>query len=385
MSRNSLLSVAVVGLGFGEDFLPIYQAHPDVGEIGIVDTSPERLHEVGARHGIEARYTSYEEMLQEDRWDAVHILAPVSFHADYSIAALDAGKHCACAVPMATDLEDLNQIIAAQERSGKNYMMMETTVYSSEFRAIESLYRAGRMGELTLYHGVHIQNLDGYPPYWLGFPPMHYLTHALSPALQLTQCDVATVTAVGTGRLAQTRRSAYDNPFPAEIGLFELRGSDLVPNVTMSFFQTARSYIEGFSVYGESIGVEWPRSETDGLRTFELQALDPNQPTTGLRGRRSTVGTLEPADGLDRLPAAIQKFVHSYDLVAHDGSGTIRKKAEHGGSHPHLVHEFVSSVVAGRAPEIDAVRSAAWTAPGICGHQSALQGGLPVEVPDYRR
>src|SRR5699024_11905040 len=78
------------------------------------------------------------------------------------------GKHCACAVPMATDLEDLNQIIAAQERSGKNYMMMETTVYSSEFRAIESLYRAGRMGELTLYHGVHIQNLDGYPPYWLG-------------------------------------------------------------------------------------------------------------------------------------------------------------------------------------------------------------------------
>src|SRR5699024_2494364 len=107
-------------------------------------------------------------MLQEDRWDAVHILAPVSFHADYSIAALDAGKHCACAVPMATDLEDLNQIIAAQERSGKNYMMMETTVYSSEFRAIESLYRAGRMGELTLYHGVHIQNLDGYPPYWLG-------------------------------------------------------------------------------------------------------------------------------------------------------------------------------------------------------------------------
>ena len=57
--------------------------------------------------------------------------------------------------------------------------------------------------------------------------------------------------------------------------------------------------------------------------------------------------------------------------------------ADHGGSHPFLVDEFVPSIVEGRTPLIDAARSAAWTAPGICAHQSALAGGVEVEVPDF--
>ena len=96
MSRP--LAIAVVGLGFGEDFLPIYAAHPDVGTVAIVDNSEQRLSDVGDRHGITDRYTNYDDMLEDPRWDAVHIMAPVSFHADYTVRALRAGKHCACAV-----------------------------------------------------------------------------------------------------------------------------------------------------------------------------------------------------------------------------------------------------------------------------------------------
>ena len=101
--RPTQIDVAVVGLGFGEEFLPIYAAHPMVGRIAIVDPSPTRLAEVGDQHGIDERYTDLSEVLAGDRWDAVHILAPVSFHADYSVAVLASGRHCACAVPMATD------------------------------------------------------------------------------------------------------------------------------------------------------------------------------------------------------------------------------------------------------------------------------------------
>jgi hypothetical protein len=47
------------------------------------------------------------------------------------------------------------------------------------------------------------------------------------------------------------------------------------------------------------------------------------------------------------------------------------------------VHEFVGAVLAGRAPLVDARTAAAWTAPGICAHQSALAGGEPTPVPDF--
>lgn len=76
---------------------------------------------------------------------------------------------------------------------------------------------------------------------------------------------------------------------------------------------------------------------------------------------------VRPTGAPELLPEALRSFT--------DGG--------HGGSHPHLVHEFVSSIVDNRTPRIDARTAATWTAPGICAHQSALQGGAEIKVPDY--
>lgn len=376
------VNVAVVGLGFGEDFLPVYQAHPQVGDVAIVDLSPQRLASVGDRFGVSARYTDYAEVLADDHWTAVHILAPVSFHADYAVAALESGRHCACAVPMATELDDLRRIIAAEDASGCVYMMMETAVHTREFRWVRRLFDDGRLGDLTLYRGFHVQNLDGYPDYWRGYPPMKYATHALTPVLELTGSTVERVVAHGTGRLSADRVGSHDNPFPAEVGLFTLDGSEVVADVTMSFFQAARSYVEGFDLYGTDGGVEWPQQDDDPLGFYELQPLG-EQPETGLRGRRAVRTLVHPDDDTAGLPEELVRFVTDYDVPGPDGEGSETRKAEHGGSHPWLVHEFVSSIVEGRAPAIDARRSAAWTAPGICAHESALAGGVPVDVPQF--
>ncbi|HUB31508.1 MAG TPA: hypothetical protein VMA31_00720 [Bryobacteraceae bacterium] len=56
----------------------------------------------------------------------------------------------------------------------------------------------------------------------------------------------------------------------------------------------------------------------------------------------------------------------------------------HGGSHPHLVHEFVASIVEKRAPFPDVYQSVNWTCAGICAHESAMQGGRRVALPDFR-
>jgi hypothetical protein len=55
----------------------------------------------------------------------------------------------------------------------------------------------------------------------------------------------------------------------------------------------------------------------------------------------------------------------------------------HSGSHPHMVHEFVMSIVEQRKPWIDEITAANWTAAGICAHESAMRGGEKVEIPRF--
>jgi predicted dehydrogenase len=387
VSAYRQLRIAVVGLGFGEDFLPIYLEHPNVESVAIVEPNEGRRLSVGDRYGIIHRYADLDQLLDSGDVDAVHLATPVAFHATQSIATLDAGKHCACSVPMATTINDINAVISAQQTSGKNYMMMETSVYSREYLTVRELYHAGRLGTVTFYRGFHIQNLDGFPRYWIGYPPMLYLTHALSPVLSLLDADVATVTCRGSGRLTPERQGDYDNPFPVEVGLFELRDSNVTADIVMSFFQMARSYIEGFSVYGDLMSTEWPDREGDPLRTFELLArVDRSQGHGGASSirRQTREEDLSTSDNALQLPTEIARFTTDTEWSRPDLPKLVEVRAHHGGSHPHLVHEFVSSIIEERAPSIDVGAAARWTAPGIIAHDSAIRGGEPRVVPQFR-
>lgn len=57
----------------------------------------------------------------------------------------------------------------------------------------------------------------------------------------------------------------------------------------------------------------------------------------------------------------------------------------HHGSHPHLVHEFVSSIIENREPIIDVYTAANWTAAGICAHESAMNGGMEIIIPNFAK
>jgi predicted dehydrogenase len=374
------LTIAVLGLGFGEAFVPIYLSHPAVDRVVLVEPDDERRQTVADRFAIRTSYRNLDEVLADDEVDAVHVLAPVQFHADYACQVLDAGKHCASAVPMATTLDDLGRVIAAEARSGRRYMMMETAVYGREYLAAAELLAAGDFGGLTFYRGFHIQNLDGYPPYWQGFPPMHYLTHALSPALALLDTRVSSVRAFGSGRLAPERTSGgFDNPFPTEVGHFRLAGSDVVAEIQMSFSQTARGYIEGFSVYGEKLGLEWPVDHVGPMIMHRMSG-----PAAGSRGNSVVTEPFEPRDFGELLPAELAPFVRPGEVQLPGMPSPVSYGAGHSGSHPFLVDEFVSAIVEDRPAAIDAVRAAELTAPGICAHQSALRDGELVEVPSFR-
>ncbi|MBQ9995069.1 MAG: Gfo/Idh/MocA family oxidoreductase, partial [Clostridia bacterium] len=105
------LNVALVGLGFGGAFAEIYKNHPNVGELTLFDTKPDLLQRFSDHLGGEVKLaSSFEEILADPTIDAVHLVTPIPLHADQTVAVLEAGKHCACTVPMATSLEDIRRI-----------------------------------------------------------------------------------------------------------------------------------------------------------------------------------------------------------------------------------------------------------------------------------
>ncbi len=127
------LNVALIGLGFGGAFAPIYKEHPAVGELTLFDIDRTLAEETAAFIGGAKIADSFEDVLSDASIDAVHLVTPIPLHADQSVAVLEAGKHCACTVPMATSLEDIRRIVDAKRKSGKNYMSMETTLYTYQF------------------------------------------------------------------------------------------------------------------------------------------------------------------------------------------------------------------------------------------------------------
>lgn len=362
------VKVAIVGLGFGAEFIPIYQRHPNAEMWAICQRTEESLNEIGDEFGVERRFTDYEELLKEDELDAVHINTPIAAHAPMSLAALRAGKHVACTVPMATTTEECLQIVEAERESGKVYMMMETAVYTREFLYVQELYESGKLGKIQFLRGAHQQNmgLPGWPEYWKGFPPMHYATHAVSPLLRLADTRAKSVVCFGSGRIREEYIEHYGSPFAVESALVDLEDSDLACEVTRSLYDTIRQYVESFDVYGSGLSFEWEQVIDDGHVLF-----------SGYEDAER----VEVPDYGHLLPDEIAPFTTGgvYD-EEHEHTSFIQGGG-HGGSHPHMAHEFVQAIVEDRKSSIDATTAANWTMTGICAHESAMNGGERVEVP----
>jgi predicted dehydrogenase len=369
MASDNKIRVAIVGLGFGAEFIPIFQAHPNAEMYAICRRDRKELDKCGDQYGIKVRYTDYRELLKDAKVDAVHINSPIADHAPQSIAALKAGKHVASTVPAATTIDECRQIVEAQRQSGRVYMMMETVVYSREYLFVKELYDRGELGRIQFLRGSHQQDMEGWPGYWEGFPPMHYATHCVSPCLAILGKHAESVVCHGSGRIDEKLIPKYGSPFAIETATFKLRDSDVCAEVTRSLFNTARQYRESFDVSGDK-------------KSFEWQQVENEDPIIHIRGlpEAQIPKRVKVPDYAKLLPEPIRKFTGTIQDAEHlsfiQGGG-------HGGSHPHLVNNFLLACRGEKPPMPDAETSVNWTMVGICAHQSALKGGERVVIPRF--
>jgi predicted dehydrogenase len=330
-----------------------------------------KMNEAADAFGIEKRYARYEDVLADPTIDFVHINSPIPDHAWMSQEALKAGKHVMCTVPMATTIADCEKICQLVADTGLKYMMAETVVYSREFLFIRDMYRKGEFGKIQYLQASHPQDMDGWPEYWERMIPMHYATHVVSPVLGLIDKPAEYVSCFGSGTVRDDIRQKSGNAFAVESCHIKIADSDVAAHIWRFLYDTARQYRESFDVYGSKRSFEWALIENESHILHVAKRPEPEIPER-----------VDVPDFAHLLPEEIRQFTRSIVDAEHlsflQGSG-------HGGSHPHLVNEFVRALLDDRDPWPNVTTSANWTCVGIVAHESALAGGEIRQLPVFTR
>ena len=337
--------VGIVGNGvckFGGAFG--FQDHPNVEIVAVSDLIPERCAELAKNCRCEKTYPSLEELVKDDRIEAVWVATDAPNHAKHCMEVLNHGKHVASAVPaMFGSLEEGEKLLETVKKTGLKYMMFETSAFHEDLHAMRELHRAGALGKVVYSEGEYYHYMetpiDSYKGWRVGLPPQWYPTHSNAYYVCVTGGSFTEVSCIGIpSRIPHLMpaNNPYKNAFGTEVALFRTS--------------------EGGS---SRMAVSWDTPGTGG----EMGRV---------RGERGSF--YNKYEGLEKtlpntkrppLPPGVS------------GGG-------HGGSHGHLTNEFISAILQDRKPLVDITMALNLTAAGIVAHESALKDGELMKIPQYK-
>ncbi len=339
------LRVGIVGYGvcqFGAAFS--FQDHPNVEVVAVSDLIPERCAALAKACHCQKTYPALEELVKDDRIEAVFVATDAPSHARHCIEVLKHGKHVASAVPAVFgSLEQADQLFAGVKQSGLKYMMFETSCFHDDLYAMREIYKAGGLGKLVYSEGEYYhymeQPIDSYKGWRIGLPPQWYPTHSNAYYGGVTGGSFTEVSCLGMPSLIQHLQPAnnrYQNPFGSEIALF----------------RTSEGGTSRMAVSWDTPGDSGEKGRIRGQRgSFygKYEGLEKKLPNT----KRPS------------LPPKVQA-------------------GGHGGSHGYLMNEFVTAILQDRKPLVDVALALNLTVAGIVAHQSALKNGELMKIPQYK-
>jgi D-xylose 1-dehydrogenase (NADP+, D-xylono-1,5-lactone-forming) len=120
---------------------------PDVEIVAVASRDAGRAEAYAREHGIARAHGSYEALLEDPDVDAVYVSLPNSMHVDWSIRALEAGKHVLCEKPLARRPEEVGRAFDAADRAGR--VLAEAFMYRHhpQTARVAELVRGGAIGE----------------------------------------------------------------------------------------------------------------------------------------------------------------------------------------------------------------------------------------------
>ena len=378
------INVGIVGVGaFAQNFIPLFKAHPLVDRVILCDLDGRKLKENSRKHGVPDTSPSLDDICTRDV-DAVAIITQPWLHATQAIQALEAGLHVYSAVPTGGSVREITRLVETVEEVKKIYMIGETSYYYPGVLYCRERYQKGDFGDVVYSEAEYYHDWD-HGLYevarwrggdrWLetaGMPPMYYPTHSTSQIISVTGAHMANVSCQGfedrsDDGIYRSGVNMWGNVFSNETALFKMSdGSSCRINefrrigqpgtVRMSLFGTKGSFEMS------SAGAIWvDKDKGEGIRLDELLTCS-GVPSKGVGGMHLGVCGLHP---VERLPAEF-----------------VGLPSGHSGSHQFLVDDFLRACVKGKTPPNNVWDAARYALPGIVAHESAVQGGVLLKVPD---
>jgi predicted dehydrogenase len=341
------IKVGIAGFGlcqFGGCFF--YQNHPNVEVVAATDLDSQRCASLAKAVGAKKTYPSCEEMIKDKSIEAIYIATDAPSHARLATMALDHGKHVCSAVPAVFGFEaeeDAEKLFNAVKKSGKKYMMNETSTFHTDLYPKRLQYQAGALGKIIYsegeyYHDFGAKGLPGYNPkngkidldgWRKALVPMWYPTHSTAYYVSVTGGRLTDVSCLGTPGVYPEYdggNNQHKNPFGTEVGLFKTSEGGM-----------------------SRMAVSWDMKNAHGEqgRVYGQKPHD-----------KKIRGDLPP------LPPGVK------------GGG-------HGGTHGQLTSDFIESILLDRKPIVDIGDALNMTLAGVIAHKSALKDGKWMKIPQY--
>ena len=147
MVNFGILSTARIGR---EQLLPAIVQAEGACLRGIASRDPQKARSVALHFGIEKVFESYDELLDSPDVHAVYIPLPTSQHVEWSLKAIEAGKHVLSEKPIALQAKDIDALITARDKAGVIVSEAYMVTYHPQWLKVKNLIASGAIGRLRV-------------------------------------------------------------------------------------------------------------------------------------------------------------------------------------------------------------------------------------------
>lgn len=331
---------------------------------------------------------AWKKMLAEVKPDAVFIVTPWELHAPMAIAAMEAGAHAFCEVPLATNIEDLWKVVDTSERTKRHCMLMENVNYGREELLYLNMVRQGVIGELlhgeaAYIHELRMQMENGDTTgSWRTFEYMKkngnlYPTHGLGPVAQYMNLArkedqfrrLVSFSSPAIGRHEYAAKSQkLSNPIWKDA---KFNGGDINTSIIKTHV-------------GRTIMIQWDETSP---RPYSRHNL--------IQGTKGTLKGFPNGMAIEGVTESYHKWTTSeqfeaiaakYEHPLYKRLGEVAKKmGGHGGMDYLMLLRIVECLRNGEALDQNVYEGAFWSSVTPLSIASVAQDGMPQDFPDFTR
>lgn len=398
---SSGFSIGVCGAGrFASSFIPLFQAHPLVGEVRLAEAFPERRAEQAARFGVQTTYSSLKDLCDSDV-DAIALFTQRWLHGPQAVQALNARKHVYSAVPAAITLDEVTTLVKTVERTGLVYMNGETSYYYPAVLYCRDRFAKGDFGRYVYSEACYTHDMSHgfYEAYqhsggdeWkqtASFPPMLYPTHSTSMIISVTGQRFTHVSCFGqvdqeNDGVFEADVSLWRNTFSNQVALYRTAGGGMARVMELRRVGLPGGNSNRMTLYGTKASFEEQSFARYWVDRDDLEKrIDLNDALTCRRAARGAVTDAEWNETSESMRGDYFSGVSSVHPVQRLPKEFAGLRNGHQGSHQFLACDFIEAVVNNATPPNNVWQAARYCLPGIITHESSLRGGELMEIPDF--